>query len=559
MVKINEFTYNSTEMRAISYWQYGKNWPVVYIIHNDNEAYVGETLDAVRRTSQHLQEKDLDSLQKIVFITDNRYNKSVILDLESFLIRYMSADGSFKLQNGNAGITDHDYFDKKDYEEDFKIIWQELISKGLVKKSIAEIENSDYFKYSPYKALTREQQDALYDIVKRLGRKNRDEKDSLILVKGGAGTGKTVLAIYLMKFLQEFADRSEAGDAIDTDEIENVDSIRDFIRKIGRIKAALVLPMQSLRRSVQNVFDSIEGLSSDMVISPAEVTKDHYDLLIVDEAHRLRQRKSLSRYPSFDETNRSLGLGNDGTELDWIFASSKRQLIFYDSMQTVRPSDIDIFSKKISEHMKENDFITLRSQLRCLGGNDYIEYVKNVLYCREKKLKHFDDYDLRFFENMGQMESDIRKRNDEFGLSRLVAGYGWEWVTKKKPEDPKYRSYDIDIEGRKYIWNREPVDWINSSTSIDEVGCIHTVQGYDLNYAGVIFGTEITYDKVKGRIEIVKGNYHDHTGKQGTSDDELRNYIINIYLTLMTRGIKGTYIYVCDECLREYMRSFFEE
>ena len=73
MVKINEFTYNSTEMRAISYWQYGKNWPVVYIIHNDNEAYVGETLDAVRRTSQHLQEKDLDSLQKIVFITDNRY------------------------------------------------------------------------------------------------------------------------------------------------------------------------------------------------------------------------------------------------------------------------------------------------------------------------------------------------------------------------------------------------------------------------------------------------------------------------------------------------------
>ena len=79
-----------------------------------------------------------------------------------------------------------------------------------------------------------------------------------------------------------------------------------------------------------------------MVLSPTQVPKDTYDLLIVDEAHRLRQRKALAQYPSFDKNNQKFGLGNEGTELDWILRSSKNQVLFYDSMQTVKPSDIDM-------------------------------------------------------------------------------------------------------------------------------------------------------------------------------------------------------------------------
>ena len=139
----------------------------------------------------------------------------------------------------------------------------------------------------------------------------------------------------------------------------------------------------------------------------------------------------------------------------------------------------------------------------------------------------------------------------------MVAGYAWEWVTKRKKGRAK-ELHDITIEGLSYDWNSRAVDWISSENSANEVGCIHTVQGYDLNYAGVIFGPEIGYDTDHHRIVIDKSKYFDRTGKTALeSDEQLREYILNIYLTLMTRGIRGTFLYVCDEKLREFLRGYF--
>ena len=116
---------------------------------------------------------------------------------------------------------------------------------------------------------------------------------------------------------------------------------------------------------------------------------------------------------------------------------------------------------------------------------------------------------------------------------------------------------DIEINNMKLIWNTVGQDWVNSKHATDEIGCIHTVQGYDLNYAGVIFGPEITYDEDEERIRIRKENYHDMNGSRGIQDEnELNEYIINIYKVLMTRGIKGTYIYVCDEKLKRYFNKY---
>ena len=109
---------------------------------------------------------------------------------------------------------------------------------------------------------------------------------------------------------------------------------------------------------------------------------------------------------------------------------------------------------------------------------------------------------------------------------------------------------------KQYRWNTESTDWINSENSVNEIGCIHTVQGYDLNIYGVIFGPEIRYDRQLQTIVIDKSNYYDHLGKTGNLD-ELKGYIQNIYVTLMTRGIKGTYIYACDSGLREYLKRYF--
>lgn len=162
------------------------------------------------------------------------------------------------------------------------------------------------------------------------------------------------------------------------------------------------------------------------------------------------------------------------------------------------------------------------------------------------------DYEFTLFESLEPMVEQIRQRNQEYGLSRLIAGYSWEWKSAKDKA-----AFDIEIEGVQLRWNGTAIDWINTEASIDEVGCIHTTQGYDLNYSGIIFGNEISYDPIAKRIEIREDQYFDKNGKQSIKDpEELRSFILNIYQTILLRGIKGTYIYACDPQLRAYFKSF---
>ena len=119
---------------------------------------------------------------------------------------------------------------------------------------------------------------------------------------------------------------------------------------------------------------------------------------------------------------------------------------------------------------------------------------------------------------------------------------------------------DITIENMSFKWNSVVKDWINSENALNEIGCIHTSQGYDLNYCGLIFGNEISFDQLRNEIIINEENYFDKYGKIGIDDkEELKSYIINIYKTMLLRGIKGTYIYVCDKNLKEYFSNFIEK
>jgi len=144
------------------------------------------------------------------------------------------------------------------------------------------------------------------------------------------------------------------------------------------------------------------------------------------------------------------------------------------------------------------------------------------------------------------------------GLSRLVAGFAWEWKTKNDKS-----AYDIEIDGCQLRWNSVATDWIASGKSLDEVGSIHTVQGYDLNYAGVIIGPDLRYDAVNGRLFIDRGSYFDKKGKENNprlgkiySDADLLRFVTNIYAVLLTRGIQGTFVYASDPALRAYLREY---
>lgn len=367
--------FNAQTPDALRHQEYGEDWPVVYIINNDKEAYVGETVNAAIRAGQHFKNPNRKKLTQISLISDDDFNKSVILDLENYLINYMSGDGKYKLQNSNMGMHPHSYYQKDKYEHEFQKIWEELRKAKLAKNTIGEIENLDTFKYSPYKSLSIDQYKIVDAIVQKLVDYQNSGKGQTILVNGGAGTGKTVLAIYLMKLL------AEAG----TGKIENdvemdpgYQYIAENLRKLKKMKIAFVVPMQSLRSTVKRVFKGIYSLKVGMVLSPTQVPKDTFDLLIVDEAHRLRQRKALAQYPSFDDNNSKFGLGKDGTELDWILKSSKNQVLFYDSMQTVKPSDIDMERfTSLQKQIGNKNIYELKSQFRCQGGEDYIQYVKS--------------------------------------------------------------------------------------------------------------------------------------------------------------------------------------
>jgi len=552
--EIKKYEFNADLLYSINSNHYVNGlWPLVYIISNEStkEAYVGETTDAISRMSNHLKNDIKSKLTAIHLITSDKFNKSATLDIESNLIKYLSGDGQYKLLNANIGLANHTYYQKSEvYWDIFQTIWRELRPEGIAKKTLDQINNSDLFKYSPYKSLTPEQKTSIIEIIKSL----LDNTAKSIVVEGGAGTGKTILAIYLFKILSsDIADFNfkEFG----KEEVELVALVNELKTVYPSPKMALVVPMSSFRTTLQKVFKNIRGLSAKMVIGPAEVANSEYDILIVDESHRLRKRVNLGAYfGAFDKANEKLGLDKmNANELDWIVKQGKKKIFFYDENQSIKPSDVDNSAFKKLKSNQETTIKTLKSQFRVKGGNGYVAYVDQLLNCSFKKtdpIFEVKDYEFLIFESLQEMIEKIKSRDAEFGLSRLVAGYSWEWVSKNKDE------HDILIDGIELKWNSVSTDWVNSENSINEVGCIHTTQGYDLNFTGVIFGNEISYDKAQNQIVIKEENYFDKNGKQSIKNpDELKAYIINIYKTIILRGIRGTYVYACDEYLREYLKE----
>ena len=555
---VKKFDFDTNLINEFNNLHYVKDlWPVVYILSdgNVNEAYVGETTDAYARMSSHLKNNIKNKLSAVHVISSEKFNKSATLDIESNLIKYLSGDGQYKLINGNIGLANHNYYQKKEvYWDIFRSIWDNLRSIGIAKHPIDYIDNSDLFKYSPYKTLTEEQKSGLLVIMKNLlGNTYKN-----IIIEGGAGTGKTILAIFLFKLLNT-TNEDFNFDEFGTDEFEFMQIVFELKKKYPNPKMALVVPMSSFRTTLKKVFKNIKGLNANMVIGPAEIVKDTFDIVIVDESHRLRRRVNLGAYfRAFDVVCEKLKLDKHNcNELDWIMKQSESAIYFYDENQSIKPSDVkkEDFDKLKINSLTKTEY--LKSQFRAKGGNDYVNYIDNLLKC---KLTNSDlvfnskEYELILFESIEDIIAQIKARDTENGLSRLVAGYSWPWMTNKK--DTK-QDYDIQIENTKLKWNSTNIDWVNSEKSSDEVGCIHTTQGYDLNYTGIIFGNEITYDKELNQIKILKDNYYDVNGKQSIIDpDELKNFILNIYKTLMLRGIKGTYVYVCDKNLREYFSQF---
>jgi len=561
---------------AIAAWAKGderrRNWPVVYVLDGGAtrgaaSVYVGETVNAASRMRQHLANPTKVGLRSVRVVFDETFNKSACLDLESHLIRWLAGDGQFSVMNGNEGIIDARYYEREVYRESFRDIFEQLRVEGIFQRSIPEIENSDLFKLSPFKVLTPEQAIAVEDIVEGLLGDLETGVPSSSVIEGHPGTGKTIVAIFLMKLLADIRDFDD-GDEIEPDSMFAeffVPENRDLLK---RLRIGFVVPQQSLRESIKRVFKKTPKVAVDQVLSPFDVgvSDERWDILIVDETHRLNQRANQSsgvNNKRFITINEKLFGADDSskTQLDWIRAQSSHQIYLLDTEQTVRPADLPQATLRglVEQARSAHRQYPLATQMRVRAGADYVEFIRAMLRGEAGTSDRPDlgEYDLRFFQDLAEMRKEILDRNTEHGLARLVAGYAWDWKSRRDPS-----AFDIEIDGLQLRWNSQAKDWINSARSIDEVGSIHTVQGYDLNYAGVIIGNELRFDPDARRLFIDRDSYRDSKGKENNkqreltySDDDLLEFIRNIYGVLLTRGIRGTYVYVCDPNLRAYVEG----
>jgi len=417
-------------------------------------------------------------------------------------------------------------------------------SKHLSDMLKSSLEGNDFFSYdesqanavSEIEALVK---DALYYNEKRV-----------IIIKGGPGTGKSVVALNALGRL-----------------ISGKDGDRKNAIYLAVNSAPKVLYTQEL---IQNDFKKkvIKNLFKYPTIFK-DSGENEFDCVLIDEAHRI-----------FDYKN-GVGLKKGTHMFERIIKGSRVSVFFIDEDQAVTIDDyanIDIIKKtaeRLHIRVKEGGDLELTTQFRVLGGEEYIYFIKNLLgyegYDKSACYKCNKHYDFKVFDSAKEMldaikqKDNLYKKDEKSGKCRVVAGYTYNWISKNNDRDCDLYDIVLDNGEFKAKWNLRykgygnNYSWLNDSNSIEEIGCIHTCQGLDMNYCGVIIGKDLTYDGTKIVFHKEENAKTDSTSGIRKAEDKLAEKLIrNTYNVLLTRGMMGTYVYCEDERLREYIKSLVD-
>ncbi|MDD4921742.1 MAG: DUF2075 domain-containing protein [Bacteroidales bacterium] len=374
-------------------------------------------------------------------------------------------------------------------------------------------------------------QKLVYETAISMARKAKPEKKQVLIVEGGPGTGKSVVAINLLVELTK--------DKLITKYVSKNAAPREVYKAklTGTVK----------RNNIDNMFGGT-GCFYDC-------ESNVFDVLIVDEAHRLNTKSGL--YHNLGEN-----------QILEILKASKCSIFFIDNNQRIHVNDIGESSQIEKWAKKEGAIVKhlkLESQFRCNGSDGYLAWLDQSLQIRETAnfLLSQEDFDFRIFTDPNEMRQAIIEKNKINNKSRIVAGYCWDWNTKKGKTP-----YDIEISGFNFRmkWNltQDGSTWIIAENSINEAGCIHTCQGLELDYVGVIVGLDMKCENGKVITDVYKRSSNDQSIKgikkriKDNPEEGLRisdHIIKNTYRTLMTRGMKGCYVYFCNIELEKYFRE----
>ena len=373
-------------------------------------------------------------------------------------------------------------------------------------------------------------QKVIYEKAVQLATKG-DQKKRVFIVRGGPGTGKSVLAVNLLsKFISNGLNSR-------------------YITKNSAPRLVYAAGLSGhLRKSRISALFTGSGSFVDCL-------NNEYDALIVDEAHRLNAKSGM--------------FGNLGeNQVKEIIQSCRTSIFFIDEYQRIHLKDVGseelirAYAKEMNAEVFDAD---LTSQFRCGGSDGCLAWIDNSLGLRPTANTSLDTsvFDFQIFDDPKEMYEKIIEKNNQNFKSRLVAGYCWNWISKKDPNEN-----DIILEGGKLSakWNltQHGMLWIEKDESISEIGCIHTCQGLELDYVGVIIGPDLQLSgghvitdvneraksdaSIKGLKKMMKENPAEAT-RRG------REIVLNTYRTLLTRGMKGCYVYCTDKELANHLRS----
>lgn len=357
------------------------------------------------------------------------------------------------------------------------------------------------------------------------------QRKQVVIVQGGPGTGKSVIAINLLSAL-----------------IARKRNVR-YVSKNAAPRAVYEAKLTGTftKTRISNLFSGSGAFVNDEA--------DTYDTLIVDEAHRLNEKSGLYR-----------NLGDN--QVRELIRSARCTVFFVDDDQRVTLLDIG-HAEELRRHARdlgaELTELELSSQFRCNGSDGYVAWLDNALDIRETANPTLDvtEYDFRVFDNPAELHALVELKNRANNRSRVVAGYCWKWPSKKDAQ-----AWDIELPEFEYRrrWNldKDGSLWIVTPGSVEQVGCIHTCQGLELDYVGVIIGPDLAYRDGRIVTDATKRASSDQSVKglksmlkaEPESARSLADAIVkNTYRTLMTRGMKGCYVYCTDAPLAAYLRS----
>jgi len=355
----------------------------------------------------------------------------------------------------------------------------------------------------------------------------KTKQKSVVIVKGGPGTGKSVIALEVMgELLRQGRTVIHATGS---------SAFTNTLRKIIGTRA----------RNLFKFFNSF-----------MDAEENAFDILVADEAHRIRET-SESRYTP---KNKRTGL----PQIEELLRVAKLSIFFIDERQIVRPNEIgsvQLIREAIKKFGVDDDDISefeLKTQFRCSGSDAYLQWLDDALKIQESNIARFDEkMQFKIFDDPLQMMDEIRARNvEKKNSARIVAGFCWPW---SKPNPDGSLVNDVKVDGLEMPWEKKDQfwKWATDDSGMEQVGTVYTAQGFEFDYIAVVFGKDLVYDQTMGGWKAIPENSHDRQVKR--NNPKLVEHFKNVYRVLMSRAHKGVYVYFMDKETEKYFRSHMPE